>query len=143
MFQMFPLLGLGLAAYSILTFTGVGDVATSAGTVQPWYDVTLLNLALFSGDNWGITWGALFIMLSMGLLFVELVRATRTGAESITNHLLSFLLFIGGLLLFIMVPGFGNTTFFIFLLMTFLDPMAGFVVTAVTARRDLAVTDGV
>ena len=53
-----------------------------------------------------------------------------------------FLLFVVALLLFILAPGFGNSTYFIFLTMCFLDPMAGLVVTTVTARRDLAVTDG-
>jgi len=142
MLQMFPLLAISMLIYAVLALTGVGDVATATG-IQPWYDVVLFELTLVSKDVWGITWGVLFLMLSMGLLFVEIVRATKTGAESITNHLLSFLLFIAGLLLFIMAPGFGNTTFFIYLLMIFLDPMAGFIVTIVTSRRDLAVADGI
>ena len=94
-----------------------------------------------AGDVWRVTWGTLFLAGSMGLLFVELVRATKAGTASITNHLLSFLLFVVALLLFILAPGFGNSVYFIFLTMTFLDPMAGLVVTTVTARRDLAVTD--
>jgi hypothetical protein len=70
-----------------------------------------------------------------------LVRATKIGTASITNHLLSFLLFVVVLLLFILTPGFGNSTYFLFMAMTFLDPMAGLVVTTVAARRDLAVTE--
>lgn len=141
-YQMFPLLAISVIVYAVITMTGVGDVETAAGTIA-WYDVTVTDLKLVSGDIWKVTWGAIFLVASMGLLFVELVRATQTGTESIANHLLSFLLFIGALLLFIMVPGYGNTTFFIFLTMTFLDPMAGFIVTTVTARRDFAVTEGV
>ena len=85
--------------------------------------------------------GDLFIVASMGLLFIELIRATKTGTESITNHFLSFMLFIAVLLTFILAPGFGNSVFFIFTTMTLLDPMAGFVVTTVTARRDIGVPD--
>jgi hypothetical protein len=96
---------------------------------------------MYSGDIWRVSWGTLFLTGSIGLLFVEIVRATKAGTASITNHLLSFLLFVVALLLFILAPGFGNSTYFVFLAMTFLDPMAGLVVTTVTARRDLAVTD--
>ncbi len=141
MYQIFPLLAANLIIFAVITFTGVGDVTTAAG-VTPWYDVVVAPLVLYSGDTWNVTWGAIFLVASMGLLFIELVRATNTGTESITNHLLSFLLFIATLLLFILAPGFGNTTFFVFMTMTFLDPMAGFIVTTVTARRDFGVTDG-
>jgi hypothetical protein len=48
--------------------------------------------------------------------------------------------FIICLLLFIMFRGYGNSTFFMFMGMTFLDFMAGFIITTATARRDLAFT---
>lgn len=135
--QIFPLLTISLIIYTVLTVTGMGGGA--AGTA--WHDVIVVSLPMYSGDVWRVSWGTLFLMGSMGLLFVELIRATRAGTASITNHLLSFLLFVVALLLFILAPGFGNSVYFIFLTMTFLDPMAGLVVTTVTARRDLAVTD--
>jgi len=143
MYEMFPLLTISLIIYAVITFTGVGDFTTTAGEVTRWYDVTVVSLNLYSGDIWRVTWGAIFLVISMGLLFVELIRATKTGTESLTNHFLSFILFVIGLLLFIMAPGYGNTIYFIFLCMMFLDPMAGFIVSNVTARRDFAVTEGI
>lgn len=137
MFQMFPLLAISLIVYSVLTITGVGDSSDVL-----WHQMALIDLPMYSGDTWRVTWGTAFLTLSMCLLFVELVRATQTGTTSITNHLLSFLLFIAVLLLFVLAPGYGNSTFFLFLTMTFLDPMAGFIVTTVTARRDFGVSDG-
>ena len=137
MYQMFPLLAVSLIIFSILTFTGAADV----GDV-PWHDVSLLDLPMVSGDRWNITGGDFFLLVSMGLLFVELLRSTKTGSESIMNHALSVVVFVAALLLFIIVQGFGNSVFFIFLSMTLLDFMAGFIVTTVTARRDLAVADG-
>ena len=133
--QVFPLLAISLIVYAVLT------LVTPERAGLAWHDWTLANLPLYSGDTWTVRWGDLFLVGSMALLFVELVRATQTGSASITNHLLSFILFVVALLLFILAPGFGNSAFFIFLTMTFLDPMAGFIVTTVTARRDLAVTD--
>ncbi len=135
--QIFPLLTISLVIYAVLTLTGIGGQNGAA-----WHDLVVVNLPMYSGDVWKVTWGALFLSGSMGLLFVEIVRATRVGSASITNHLLSFLLFVVALLLFILAPGFGNSVYFVFLTMVFLDPMAGLVVTTVTARRDLSVTDG-
>jgi hypothetical protein len=137
MYQMFPLLAISLVVYAVLTITGaVGSV------VVPWYEMMFVELPMVSGDTWKVSWGDLFLLASMGLLFVELLRATKTGAESIMNHALSVVVFVAALLLFIIVQGFGNSVFFLFMSMTFLDFMAGFIVTTVTARRDLAVGDG-
>lgn len=130
MFTMIPLLGVSLILYTIARFS----------TGPEWIDQQLVSLTLVSGDPWMISLGHAFIILSMGFLFIELLRATRTGTDSLVNHALSAMLFIVSLLLFIIVPGYGNSIFFIFMSMTFLDFMAGFIVTTVTARRDFGVS---
>ncbi|MEM8986428.1 MAG: hypothetical protein AAGC95_06860 [Pseudomonadota bacterium] len=127
-----PLLFLGLLYYTAIVFT-VG---------APFLDKTFFTINMMSGDIWVLTHGHVFIMVSLGLLFVELIRSTKTGAGSIINHARSMGVFVIGLLLFVMVKGFGNSIFFIFLLMTLLDVMAGFIVTIVTARRDFSVAEG-
>jgi len=137
MYQMFPLLAISLIVFAVLALTGAVGSPT-----EPWYDVIFVELPMVSGDVWSVTWGDIFLLASMGLLFVELLRSTKTGSESIMNHALSVVVFVVALLLFIIVEGFGNSVFFLFMAMTFLDFMAGFIVTTVTARRDLAVTDG-
>lgn len=133
---MFPLLAISLIVYSVLTLTGV------AGVNEPWYDMLFIPIPMVSGDIWALTWGDVFLLASMGLLFVELLRSTKTGSESIMNHALSVVVFVISLLLFIIVKGFGNSVFFLYMTMTFLDFMAGFIVTTVTARRDLNVDGG-
>ena len=136
MYQMVPLLGISLIIYAVLTLTG------AVGTAEvPWQDMLFIKLNLVSEDTWNVTWGDVFLLGSMGLLFVELLRATRTGSDSIMNHAFSVVVFIIALLLFIIVKGFGNSVFFLFMTMTFLDFMAGFIVTTVTARRDLSVSE--
>ena len=138
MYQMFPLLAISLIVFAILTLTG------AVGTAEtPWYEILFVQFPMVSGDRWDVTWGDIFLLASMGLLFVELLRSTKTGSESIMNHALSVVVFVVALLLFIIVKGFGNSVFFLFMSMTFLDFMAGFIVTTVTARRDLSVAEGV
>jgi hypothetical protein len=122
----FPLLALSLGIFAF------ADV-TSSGA---WYHSNWLNIQLMSGANWQISGGDAFLAFSMVLLFVELIRATHSGGDSIVNHALSAVVFIVSLLLFCTRTGFGNSTFFLFTSMTLLDFMAGFIITAVTARRD-------
>ena len=130
MFTMFPLLALSLIVYTLLHFI-VGD---------SWTANQLFAIPMVSGDRWRINYGDAFIIISMSLLFVELLRSTKTGSDSILNHALSVVVFIIALLAFIIIPGYGNSVFFIYLSMTFLDFMAGFIVTTVTARRDFGVS---
>lgn len=131
MLQIFPLLAVSLALFTLFS------IATGGGA-RPWYEVEALSIDLMSGDVWHITGGHLFILFSMVMLFVEILRSTRSGGASIINHAFSVVVFVSALLLFLTKRGYGNSTFFIFTSMTFLDFMAGFIITTVTARRDFA-----
>ena len=134
MLQMFPLLAVSLVIYAVLTLANM-TVGTNA---VPWNAAEIVALPLASGDQWVVRGGDVFLVGSMGLLFVELIRATRTDTSSVTNHILSLLLSVAALLMFIFLPGFGNSVFFILIAMMFLDTMAGLVVTTNSARRDVA-----
>jgi hypothetical protein len=129
MLQSFPLLAVSLLIYAALTFL-FGSNPT------PWYDAESFAIRMNSGDVWRITSGHLFIGFSLTLLFVELLRATRSGRASIMNHGLSVLVFIGALLMFITIKGYGNSIFFLFMTFTFTDFMVGFIITTAASRRD-------
>jgi hypothetical protein len=130
MLRSFPLLGVTLFMYAALDLTVTPDTI-------PWYDVESVTVRLMSGDLWKISGGHSFIGLSMVLLFVELLRATRHNSASIMNHALSVLVFIGAILMFITVKGYGNSIFFLFTAMTFLDFMAGFIITSASRGREI------
>jgi hypothetical protein len=132
MLQSFPLLALSLLIYAAITLF-------SGSNPQAWYDAPSLSIPLNSGDVWHITMGHLFIGFSFVMLFIELLRATRSGRASIMNHGLSVMVFIGALLMFTTVKGYGNSIFFLFTAMTFTDFMAGFIITTATSRRDVAI----
>jgi hypothetical protein len=133
MLQSFPLLALSLLAYAAFTFLSGSNPPT------PWYDAESFNVHMNSGDIWHITTGHLFIGFSLVMLFIELLRATRSGRASIMNHGLSVVVFIGALMLFTTVRGYGNSIFFLFMAMTFTDFMVGFIITTATSRRDVAI----
>jgi hypothetical protein len=96
----------------------------------------IFSFNTFSGDVWNVSFGDLFLALSLLLLFVELVKATGTDAKSITNHGLSMLVAVICIIQFFVTPGFSNSVFFLLTLMTLLDVVAGFIITIVAARRD-------
>jgi hypothetical protein len=129
--QTFPLLALSLVLFVLLNVF-VSDPGA------PWYTLRCFDIELVSNDVWAIDAGDAFIILSMSLLFAEILRSTKSGSASLTNHALSVLVFIVSLLMFITVRGYGNSVFFVFMSMTFLDFMAGFIITTVSARRDFS-----
>lgn len=87
--------------------------------------------------EWGVTFGDLLVLLSLCLLFVELLKSTSTGTAAIFNHALSMLVFIICLVEFLLHPAFATSAFFIIMIMSLLDVLAGVVVTIVSARRDV------
>jgi hypothetical protein len=87
--------------------------------------------------HWVVSFGDLLILLSLILLFVELLKSTSTGTAAIFNHALSMLVFIICLVEFLLHPAFATSVFFIIMVMSLLDVLAGVVVTIIAARRDV------
>ncbi|MGE4291708.1 MAG: hypothetical protein AB7E32_05805 [Desulfovibrio sp.] len=99
----------------------------------------LVTLPLLSGQALAVSAADLILCLGLLLLFIEIVKATRTGGATAIDHALSLLLFVGCLIEFLAVPQTGTAAFMILTLMTLLDVIAGFTISLSTARRDLMV----
>ncbi len=141
MLGMFPLMALVVIAFNGVVF--FGGTLFGAGDAESAFLEPIQTIGMISGDQWTITLGDVFVTASLILLFIEIVKATHTGTAAIINHALSMLVFIVCLVEFIMLDGFGNTTFFLIMSMALLDVIAGFTVTISTARRDLGVGGGI
>lgn len=154
LFSVFPLLVIPVAIYNLIAFfTGDGppppeglDAAGEAvRTVAPLLgrlDAVLVSLPMISGVVWELTAGDLLVLLSVGLLFIEVLKSTSTGTATIMNHAVSMILFIICLIEFLLFPDFATSVFFLLTMITLLDVLAGVVVTIVSARRDFAVGEG-
>ena len=81
------------------------------------------------------------IGLGLILLYLEVLKATRTSTVSVVDHVLSMALFVIVLLEFILVPALGTGAFALLVLLTLLDVIAGFTITISTARRDIGLGD--
>jgi hypothetical protein len=122
-----PLLVIPLLAY--VAFAGAGaDFAASR------FDVNLP-----SGGVWHIALGDILLAVALGLLFFEILKATRTGGNSVVDHAFSMIVFVVCLILFLIWDRAATSTFFLLMMMALIDVIAGFSVTINAARRDYSV----
>lgn len=127
---LIPLFGIVLVVYNVLMLTG--DANTMMAN-------TLFSATLLSGAAWTMSLGQFLIALGLIVLFAEMFKATRTGTASILDHALSMIVFVIFVIEFLAAKEAGNSTFLILGLMSLVDVIAGFSITIVAARRDLAV----
>ena len=80
--------------------------------------------------------------MALFLLFIEIVKATRTTASQVLNHAMSMLTFVLALTEFLVLKGFPTTAFFFIVVMVFFDVVTGFTISIVGAKRDLGTTGG-
>ncbi len=102
-------------------------------------DTNLFELTMLSGGVWTFNWGHLIVLVTLLLLFVELVKATYTTASSLVDHGLSMVVFIACLVEFLLTPQAATSVFFLLMVATFIDVVAGFTIGIRVARRDLAI----
>jgi hypothetical protein len=138
MFNVFPLILVPVLIYNIVAFGGVAMSGEPAAVVANFNSPAFgEGIPMASGVKWVISWGDILVLISMMLLFIELLKSTSTGASAIFNHALSMLVFIICLVEFLLHPAFASSTFFLIMMMSLLDVLAGVVVTIVSARRDV------
>jgi hypothetical protein len=118
----FPLLLIPVALYNIIVFlmpsVSFGD--------------TLVKVPLVSGAEWPVTLTDVLLALGILLLLLEVVKGARPGAKYLMDHFLSLIIFGCAAAEFVMWPRFGNSTFFLLVLLSAADFLSG---TALHVRR--------
>jgi hypothetical protein len=125
----FPLLLVPFAIYNIVAFLMPGVTWTGAVT----------TVHMVSGADWSMSAGDMLITLAIVLLFGEIMKSTRIGIRTVVDHALSLVLFLGMLVEFLLVKQAATATFFLLLVVSFVDVLGGFAVTLRSAQRDLTV----
>jgi hypothetical protein len=131
MFAAIPLLALPVLIYNLIAFTS-GPAGAQSAMVSPLFTIHMPTTAA-----WVVTLSDLLLAGSLVVLFVELLKSTTSRRIAIINHSLSMVLFIVCLVEFLLAPVFATSTFFLITVMVLLDVLAGFIVTIVSARRDI------
>ena len=125
----FPLLLVPFALYNIIAFIMPG---------VSWTD-PLSRVQMVSGAVWTMSAGDVLIGFSILLLFGEMMKSTRIGMRTVIDHGLSLVIFLGMLVEFLLVPRAATATFFLLLVISFVDVLGGFAVSLRSAQRDLTV----
>ncbi|MGM4907636.1 hypothetical protein AB8B21_20700 [Tardiphaga sp. 866_E4_N2_1] len=126
----FPLLLIPVAICNIIAFL-MPDLALSG-------PIPLFPITLMSKDIWMVTLNDLLVALSILLLWLEVMRAARPAPKYFTDHFLSLLVFGAAATEFVMLPKFGNATFFLITLTAMVDFLAGISLRARRPRRAAA-----
>jgi len=121
----FPLLLIPLAVYNIIAFL-MPSVSFS--------DV-LFRVPMITGESWPVTLSDLLLALGVLLLLLEVVKGARPGAKFLMDHLLSLIIFGAAAAEFVMWPKFGNSTYFLLVLLAMADFLGGI---AQRTRRRIA-----
>lgn len=125
----FPLLLIPFAIYNIIAFLMPG--VTWTGVVS--------TVHMVSSADWTMSVGDILIALAIFLLCGEVLKSTRIGIRTVVDHALSLILFLGMLVEFLLVKQAATATFFLLLVVSFIDVLSGFAVTLRSAQRDLTV----
>jgi hypothetical protein len=111
----FPLLLIPLAVYNIIAFL-MPSVSFS--------DV-LFKVPMMTGEPWPVTLADLLLALGVVLLLLEVIKGARPGSKFLMDHLLSLIVFGAAAAEFVMWPKFGNSTYFLLVLLAMADFLGG------------------
>ena len=125
-----PLLVIPFLVYNLVAFAVMG------GSPAGWSG-TALSITMVSGQLWVLTWGDIVLVLGLVCLFVEVVKSTQTGRNSVIEHMLSTLLLVVFLVEFILVGAAASSVFFLLMIMSVVDVVAGFTISITGAGRDV------
>ena len=123
-----PLLIVSFVVYNMLAFLLGLDWTKQTGSIQ-----------MVSGAPWALSYGEIMVGASVIILFFELLKSTRLTTRTIIDHSLSTVLFIGMLIEFLLVPKAATGTFFVLLVISFVDVVGGFTISIRAAQRDVNV----
>ncbi|MBL8567339.1 MAG: hypothetical protein JNM89_16640 [Hyphomicrobiaceae bacterium] len=133
-----PLMLIAFILYNVVVLMGGGSADNVYGLRQEIFSLPSVRGA----THWSFSWGDLLILVSLFLLFIELVKATYTSTASLLDHGLSMLVFIACLIEFLLVDQAFTSVFFTIMIITLIDVIAGYTIGIRVARRDIGFGSG-
>jgi hypothetical protein len=122
-----PLLVLAFVLYNAIVLTlGVDALGKQ-----------IFQVHLLSGGEWQFTWGDFILLVTLVLLFIEIVKSTFTTTSTLIDHALSMIVFMAVGAEFLTVREAATSVFFLILIATLIDVIGGYTIGIRVARRDL------
>lgn len=133
-----PLMIFAFIFYNAVVLLGIaGDSGTAEGILR----TEIFSVPSLRGGespiSWSFNWGDLILLVALLLLFVEILKATYTSTASLLDHGLSMIVFIACLVEFLMVDAAFTSVFFLIMIATLIDVVAGYTIGIRVARRDI------
>lgn len=125
-----PLMLVPFALYNLGLFGIFGSGS------NPW-STEIFSVTMMSGGVFSMRWGDLLVLVALLILFVEVLKSTRTSNASVLDHLLSTLVLIAFIVEFLLVREAATSLFFTLMLIALIDVMAGFSVSLRASSRDV------
>ena len=128
-----PLMLIPFILYNLAMVGAFGGGGTAS------LETIVTSVHMMSGATWTMSLGDLFIVIALVILFLEIFKATRRSSLALIDHLFSMALFVVFLVEFLLVQGAATQIFFILMLISLVDVIAGFTVSIKSASRDVAI----
>jgi hypothetical protein len=128
-----PLMVIPFILYNVIVFL-------SGNTMEPnlVLNKEIFQLPLPSKGRWSFTYADLIMVMTLIMLFIEIVKSTRdAGSSSMLDHGLSMLIFIVCLIEFGLVLQAGTSAFFFLTVATLIDVVAGYTIAIGVAKKSL------
>lgn len=126
-----PLLVFPFLAYNLVVFLFFRADPTN-------WAAGLFSVPMPSGMPWAISAGDFLLVVGIIMLFFEVLKSTQTARASIVEHMLSMVLFVVFLVEFLLVGAASSSVFFLLMVMSLIDVVAGFTVSITSASRDVS-----
>ncbi len=126
-----PLMIVPFVLYNVFAF-----LPWFGGNPEAWHN-GLFTIPMVSGTPWAVTAGDFLLVVALVCLFIEILKSTRTGASSIVEHMLSMVVFVLFLIEFLLIGAAASSVFFLLMVMSLIDVVAGFAVSITGAGRDV------
>jgi len=132
-----PFLLIPIAIYNLVVvffyLSALGGGPADFDLSRPWLVIGMNS----PHSEWHISLGDILILAGLICLFWEVLKSTNTNNATLMNHTLSMFVFIGGFVEFLLFRPFATSAFFLLVVMTAMDVLAGFIITTIGARKDI------
>ncbi len=140
--RLIPLMLLVLIAYNLVVMAAGDPTDQVKDPVLALFGTHLFSVPMISGGVWTFTLEHLFLTVSLLFLFFELVKATSIGGAAMAEMAISTVVFIIFLVEFLLVGPAASSLFFLLMMISLIDVIAGYIIGIKVARRDLAIGGG-
>lgn len=135
--RSFPPLVVPVIIYNLLVM-GTGGFATASSTVSTSLRSPVGQIPMpASGGQWLFQTSDIILLVALVALFFGVIASSRSANDVLMKHVLNMFLFIACLVEFLLLRAFATSTFFLLTAMVLMETVAGFIITSVSARKDI------